>query len=44
MEITKQEIEIVEKAAANARESELLELSQLQLVLTGGGSGEVVFG
>ncbi len=44
MEITKREIEIVEKTAADARESELVELSQLQLVLIGGGSGEVVFG
>ncbi len=44
MEITKREIEIVEKAAADAREGEVVELSQLQLVLIGGGSGEVVFG
>jgi hypothetical protein len=44
MEITKREIEIVERTAEEAREKEFVELSQLQLVLVGGGSGEVIFG
>jgi hypothetical protein len=43
MEITKQEVEIVSKTVEFA-EKDVIELSQLQLALVGGGGGEVIFG
>ena len=42
MELTKVEITVVEQLAEMAHEAKLLELSELQLVLVGGGIGETV--
>ena len=43
MEFTKQEVEIVGQTIADAQHGVVSELSELQLVLIGGGIGEVIF-
>jgi hypothetical protein len=43
MELTKIEVEIIEKVVTEANQSHVRELNELQLVLVGGGIGDVVF-
>ena len=42
MELAKVEIAVVEQVADQAHERKVVELSELQLVLVGGGIGETV--
>lgn len=44
MEVNKVEVTVLELAVAEAAESQLRELHDLQLALVGGGIGEVVVG
>lgn len=43
MEYAKKEIAVLEQAVADAAEEQIRELNELQLLLVGGGSGDVVF-
>lgn len=43
MNYAENEIAIVEKAIANAVDTQMRELADLQLAVVGGGGGEVIF-
>jgi hypothetical protein len=43
VELNKIEVESIEKVVSEANEGQIRELSELQLVLIGGGIGDVVF-
>jgi hypothetical protein len=42
MELSKVEVSAVENAAKEATETSIRELTELQLILVGGGSGETI--
>ena len=44
MEIAKKEIEAIQTAVEQIKDHEVSELSELQLVLVGGGIGNVILG
>ncbi len=44
MEMSKVETEVLNSAISEVTQDQVRELSELQLALVGGGSGEVVFG